>query len=156
MGAIVVGIDGSDSSRRALEWAVKEGRLRGKPVEALYVYDHTPAWALYGYAEGSAAALAEAAGADEEDEVAQERAYNLAKRLVDELGPLEDVQVTPVAVPSRRPAIALVERADDAEMIVVGSRGRGGFSGLLLGSVSQQVAHHAHCPVVILGPADDD
>lgn len=152
MGTIVVGVDGSASSRRALRWAVDEAALRGSPVDAVYVYDHTPAWALYGYAEGSAAALAEAAGADEEDEVAHERALNLAQRIVGEVGPAGDVEITPVAIPSRHPSVALVERAEDAEMLVVGSRGRGGFSGLLLGSVSQQIAHHARCPVVILGP----
>lgn len=154
MGAIIVGIDGSDGSRRALQWAVEEARLRRCPVEAIYIYDHTPAWALYGYAEGSAAALAEAAGADDEDAIAQDRAHNLAKRLVDELGDTGGVAIAPIAIPSRRPAVSLVERSEDAQMLVVGSRGRGGFSGLLLGSVSQQVAHHSQCPVVILGPVD--
>lgn len=154
MGAIIVGIDGSEGSRRALQWAAEEGRIRRCPVEAVYVYDHTPAWALYGYAEGSATALADAAGADEESEIAHERALSLAEQLVRELGDMRDVQITAVAVPSRRPAVALVERSEGAEMLVVGSRGRGGFSGLLLGSVSQQVAHHAACPVVILGPLE--
>jgi nucleotide-binding universal stress UspA family protein len=66
---------------------------------------------------------------------------------------LDGVEVQGVTVESRHPAQALVERSRGADLLVVGSRGRGGFKRLLLGSVSQQCAHHAECPVVIIRSA---
>jgi nucleotide-binding universal stress UspA family protein len=63
------------------------------------------------------------------------------------------VEVAREVVADLQPAQALIARSKDAEMLVVGSRGRGGFTGLLLGSVSQQCVHHATCPVVVIPPA---
>lgn len=153
MQRIVVGVDGSDESRNALSWAAEEAKLRQAELEVVYAYEYTPAWQLYGY-EGVSVAQMDAIAA--EDEAAQERAQELASELVnelvEELGPVEGVKVTPVAITDRRAAAALVARSENADMLVVGSRGRGGFSGLLLGSVSQQCASHAHCPVTIISP----
>ena len=59
-------------------------------------------------------------------------------------------------VEARNAADALIDAARDADLLVVGTRGHGGFKGLLLGSVSQQAAHHASCPVVIIPPPDKD
>ena len=70
--------------------------------------------------------------------------------LADVCGDAKDVEIVARAVPNRRPAAALLEEAENAELLVVGSRGRGGFVGLLLGSVSQQVTQHARCPVVVV------
>ncbi len=157
MSRIVVGVDGSDESRHALAWAVQEARLREADLEVVYAYEYTPAWQLYGY-EGVSAAQMDALAA--EDEVAQQEAHDraeeLLKGMVAELGDAGNIEVTTTAITDRRPAAALVGRAEGADMLVVGSRGRGGFSGLLLGSVSQQVATHAACPVVIITRPETD
>lgn len=138
MERIVVGVDGSEISRAALQWAVDEARRRNAAVEAIHAL-HQPF--VYGYAY-----LAEV----ETDEFAQEAQAILDKTIA-------AVDTTGVPVEARvvggGPSQVLVEAAKDADLLVVGSRGRGGFSGLLLGSVSQQVAHHAPCPVVIIPPA---
>ena len=141
MARIVVGVDSSDGARHALEWAVAEARLRGATVEAVHVWHlpfvlSTPLGDLpidRGDLEKSAQA--------ELDGVVE---------AVDASGLSEPVART-VAVGN--PAGVLVETARDADLLVVGSRGHGGFSGLLLGSVSQQVTHHAPCPVVIVPPS---
>lgn len=153
MQRIVVGVDGSAESCNALAWAAEEAKLRQAELEVVYAYEFTPAWQLYGY-EGVSVSQMDAIAA--EDEAAQERAQALAGELVNQLvrdlGPVDGVQVTAVAITDRRAAAALVARSENADMLVVGSRGRGGFSGLLLGSVSQQCAAHAHCPVTIISP----
>lgn len=156
MGTIVVGIDGSEHAKRALEWAVAEARLRGSTVEAVYAYEYTPSWQRYGYADDMISAEAsERVRQTISDDAAQarERAVALAERMVAEVD-TAGVTVEPVAVENRRPASALVEHSKESDMLVIGSRGRGGFTGLLLGSVSQQCAHHADCPVVILRHQD--
>lgn len=151
MSKIVVGVDGSPESKHALQWAVEEARLRQAPLEVVYAYEYTPAWQLYGY-EGVSVAQMDAIAA--EDEEAQRRAAEQAQSLLDgvlaDLGDIEGVEITSTPITDRRPASALVNRSEGAQMLVVGSRGRGGFSGLLLGSVSQQAATHATCPVVII------
>jgi nucleotide-binding universal stress UspA family protein len=73
--------------------------------------------------------------------------------VADEVG--DTVDVTELVV-EKAPVPALLDEASTDDLLVVGSRGRGGFSGLLLGSVSQQVAQHATCPVVIVRPPDED
>jgi nucleotide-binding universal stress UspA family protein len=72
------------------------------------------------------------------------------------LGDQRDVDVEVIAVQGEQASAALIDAAQDADLLVVGSRGVGGFKGLLLGSVSQQCAHHSPCPVVIVGPSDAD
>lgn len=154
MGDIVVGIDGSEHSKRALRWAVDEARLRKVEVRAVYAYEYTPAWQQYAYG-GEFATASQMERLHErmsdEEEAARAHAEGLVDRAVSELGDTAGVTVTPVAVQDRRPARALVDCAEASELLVVGSRGRGGFSGLVLGSVSQQCAQHAKCPVVIIG-----
>ena len=155
VGRIVVGVDGSPQSRAALHWAVEEARYRGATVETVYVFENTPSWRLYGYREGMGlAGPAAGRGADEEPTVGTEaqdaeHAKGLVDQLVDEL-PGGDVAVESVIIEDREPARALVERSEGADMLVVGSRGRGEFAELLLGSVSHQCVTHARCPVVIV------
>jgi len=134
---IVVGVDGSDCSLSALRWALEEARLRGAKIRAVHAWSfphvstyHEAAHAMeIPFADEAAAALDQAIS-----EADVEGAGVELERMVVE-GP---------------PAAALVEAARDAALLVVGSRGLGGFAGLLLGSVSQQCAHHAACPLVIV------
>jgi nucleotide-binding universal stress UspA family protein len=137
---IVVGIDGSDQSRRALEWALEEARLRRLPLRVVHTWTY-PRSAGFAYvsAEMIDPSFLSNAASDVLDET-----------VGDVLGDATDVQIEKKVVEGAA-ARVLVEEAQGAELLVVGSRGHGGFSGLLLGSVSQQCAHHAPCPVVIVG-----
>lgn len=151
MSGIVVGVDGSAESHAALRWAVEEARFRATSVEAVYVYEHTPSWLAYGYAEGIPVYSPEPpADPATQQEAARGRAQRLLDEAVASLGRVDDVPISTVAIEDRRPARALVEHSKRADMLVVGSRGRGGFAELLLGSVSHQCANHAACPVVIV------
>ncbi|HUY52642.1 MAG TPA: universal stress protein [Streptosporangiaceae bacterium] len=144
MPGIVVGVDGSQHSQRSLEWAMKEAALRQVPLTVLAV--HPIAMSTWTHAGISYPA-------DKADEgralaVAQESADKAASQVGGERPP----SVTVRAV-SGSPAEELINASHDADMLVVGSRGSGGFSRLLMGSVSSQVTHHASCPVVVI-PGD--
>ena len=141
MAKIVVGIDGSQQSRDALAWALEEARLRKAELLAVHAWEPPVTIAGPGPAPGF-----DLVGILPQVQEAGER---LVQAVVAEVvGDDSDVPVEPVAIEGP-PAEVLVDAAGDAEMLVVGSRGRGGFTALLLGSVSQQVAHHAPCPVLI-------
>jgi nucleotide-binding universal stress UspA family protein len=139
-GTIVVGVDGSEESQRALAWAVDEARMRGARVVALRAWVY-PALAASGLVPVTTDLVEQLAGSERQ-------ALAEAVSSVDAQGVEIDQRVVEDA-----PAHALVEAAAGAELLVVGSRGHGGFTGLLLGSVSQQCAHHSPCPVVIVPPA---
>jgi nucleotide-binding universal stress UspA family protein len=137
---IVVGVDGSEPSRAALRWAVEEARLRHARVLAVH------AWWTYPMQPPN-----RPPAADEPERLRDDDASDRVQAFVTEtLGERPDVEVTPVAVQGAQASAALVDAAGDADLLVVGSRGAGGFTGLLLGSVSQQCTHHAPCPVVIV------
>jgi nucleotide-binding universal stress UspA family protein len=141
MDTIVVGIDGSDASKEALRWAIEEARVHGAKVTALY------AWAL----PPPVPEVAPMPTIDFVDFGAELRdgAEKLVAGMVDEIvGGDTSVTVEPVAVEGS-PAEALIDAARNADLVVVGSRGHGGFTALLLGSVSNKVVQHAPCPVVI-------
>lgn len=149
MGRIVVGVDGSEGSRQALLWAAEEATLRGASLEVICTYEHHLSWQAYGGDEGMSAAAVEAMRAEIESAAreAARHAQALVDRMVEEVdGP----EVSGTAVESSRPAQTLVEHSKGADLLVVGSRGRGGFKSLMLGSVSQQCAQHAECPVTII------
>ncbi|MFF8598394.1 universal stress protein [Streptomyces sp. NPDC015232] len=133
---VVVGVDGSPASHDALRWAVRQARLTGATVEAVAAYD-LPGSVGWSAPAVDAAFDAEAAGRALTDE------------LRDEFAQVSDVPLEEHVVRGN-PAQVLIEASKGAELLVVGSRGRGGFSSLLLGSVSQQCAVHASCPVVIV------
>lgn len=131
---IVVGVDGSPQSQAALDWAVEEAKLRRGSVLALTAWNYPyvsdalgQAWD-YGVFQSDAETILEAE----------------LSRVRD-----EGVQISGHTVQSN-PASALVEASREAELLVVGSRGHGGFTGMLLGSVSAQTVHHAHCPVLVI------
>jgi nucleotide-binding universal stress UspA family protein len=136
---IVVGIDGSEPSKAALRWAVEEARLRHARVRAVH------AWWIYPML-GPGAQLAPTAP----DWTAEDAAECVRTFIAETLGEQTGVEITPIAVRGEQASAALVDAAKDADLLVVGSRGAGGFSGLLLGSISEQCAHHAPCPIVIV------
>lgn len=138
MKRIVVGVDGSPGSKRALAWAVGEARARGAELVAVHAW-HPQYSAGYPFS-----------GVQYEPELYESSAREL---LHDEVAAADTAGlVYPVEarLVEGGAATALVEAGRDADLLVVGSRGHGGFVGLLLGSVSNQVAHHATCPVVIV------
>jgi nucleotide-binding universal stress UspA family protein len=144
MPGIIVGIDGSGHARDALEWAVNEAAIRHTPLTVLTVNQTVTGWGVPMSYPGDEELMEKARkAAEEETEVVLEK-------IAAESRP----SVTVKAV-TGLPGEALMNAAVDADMIVVGSRGAGGFKRLLMGSVSTQVTHHAHCPVVVI-PADRD
>lgn len=140
MGTIVVGFDGSPHARAALEYAAREARIRGSDLRLVTVW-HVP---LMAYGAG----LGPAPGFDPHE--LEEAARATAAQAIEQLGGDAAQLTVDTRVREGHPARVLVEEAADADFLVVGSRGLGGFAGLLLGSVSQQCAAHARCPVVIV------
>jgi nucleotide-binding universal stress UspA family protein len=132
---IVVGVDGSDSSRQALTWAVHYAVLIGAGVDAVISWNYPT-----GYGMGAVASDWNP-GEDARD--------LLAKTVASVLGDDIPVALTQV-VREGNAAQVLLDETKDAQMLVVGSRGHGGFAGLLLGSVSAHCAEHAHCPVLVI------
>jgi nucleotide-binding universal stress UspA family protein len=141
MQGIVVGVDGSDGSRRALRWAADEARLRGTPLAVVYAWQ--PSAAVYA---GSGWTSVDEGLFEDLLRAARERLDRTCASVAPALDGL-DVETEVVEGPA---AATLIDEASDAEMLVVGSRGHGGFAGLLLGSVSVQCAHHSPCPLVIV------
>ena len=151
MGSIIVGIDGSAQSHRALAWALDEARLRN--AEVTIVHAHLPDTIdVYGMG-GMVTADQLQAYSEEFERQHQQVVDDALEEVADRV---QDVTVQAKVERGWSPAHAIVEYSKDADLVVVGSRGRGGFAGVLLGSVSQQVAQHAHCPVVIVGAQKDD
>ncbi len=138
MERIVVGVDGSEAGRDALRWALDEAGRRNATVEAVHAW-HQPGALSYGYL-------------DQIDlEPFEDDARKVLDAAVDSVAIPGDPAVERRLIPGGAAGV-LVDEAKGADLLVVGSRGRGGFTGLMLGSVSQQVAHHAPCPVVIIPP----
>ena len=143
MNTIVVGVDGSHGSVEALKFAIEEARVRGAEVKAVSAWE-VPASA---YGTGMVPIPVDAGSFEK---IARDA---LGKTLDDAGASTASVSVTPI-LHKGHPADVLVAEARDADLLVVGSRGLGGFKGLLLGSVSQQCAHHANCPVAIVPNGD--
>ncbi|MEK0096915.1 universal stress protein [Streptomyces sp. NPDC056002] len=135
---IVVGVDGSPSSQAALRWAVRYAGLVGGRVEAV------SAWEVPGMASWSAPAV----DTDFDEGQAERGLVEEVRAVLGENG----ADLVHERLVRGNAAEVLVDAAEGAEMLVVGSRGHGGFRRALLGSVSQQVAHHAPCPVTIIRP----
>jgi nucleotide-binding universal stress UspA family protein len=162
---IVVGVDASPGAKTALAWAAAEARLRQAVLQVVHAYHsqelvapfYFPSQhALPGIPVGAAgepsqrdltATLQDRA---EFEEAFRNRAEQLLEALLGELETVSGVEVQRTVVEDRRPAEALVDQSNDADLLVVGSRGRGGFTELLLGSVSHATVLHAACPVVVV------
>jgi nucleotide-binding universal stress UspA family protein len=141
-GRVVVGVDGSDTARKAVRWAAREAKLRGIKLELVSAWE-IPIYSLaYGY---GFPAISE----EMMKNLTEGAEGHLAAALDEARAEARDVEIETIALEGQ-PAKALVEVAKGADLLVVGSRGLGGFRELLLGSVSQQCAQHATCPVVIV------
>ena len=141
MTGIIVGIDGSGHSHHALEWAIREAAVRHAPLTVLTVQQ-----AVIGYWGSPVLYPGDEDLAEHGRKTAQEETDSVLEKIGRESRPSS---VTVRAV-TGLPAEALLEAADDADMLVVGCRGAGGFKRLLMGSVSTQVTQHARCPVVVI------
>ena len=141
MSGITVGIDGSSHSTRALEWAVNEAAVRHAPLTVLTVH-----LVLQSGWTGNPVIFPK-----DSEELEQERqaAEEMTLKVTSQLGEARPASVTVRAV-SGFPSQELIKASGEADLLVVGSRGAGGFARLVAGSVSSQVVHHAHCPVVVV------
>lgn len=148
MAVIVVGVDQSEGAKAALRFALEEAKLRRATLRVVHAWQ-------YGYigATGVEGAYPALGGDIKELRAGAETA--LAETLRESIPEADTVEIERRVVEGR-PAAVLVAESRDADLLVVGSRGHGGFSELLLGSVSQQVSHHAACPVVIVRPKAKD
>jgi nucleotide-binding universal stress UspA family protein len=141
-GPVVVGVDGSPASEAAIGFAFEEAALRGCELVAVLawtdgVFPVGPSGVEYPVIDWTPFA-------EQAEELLGERLAGWAEKYPE--------VVVRRRIERDRPAVALLDAAKDARLLVVGSRGRGGFAGLTLGSVSQAVLHHAPCPVVVARP----
>lgn len=140
MPGIIVGIDGSDHSRHALEWAAREAAIRQLPLTVLTVHQ-----GVAGYWTTPVPYPGDPALTDQAGKMAQE----LTEGVLKQAGPGSQPPSVMVRAVTGLPAQELLRASEGADMLVVGSRGAGGFKRLHVGSVCTQVTHHARCPVVV-------
>src|SRR3984893_5908864 len=145
---IIVGIDGSPESDAAVNWAAHDAAIRGLPLTVVHV--ESPAAATW----SQAPALEEARGAQQaEGRSLLAHASTIAR---DAIADTAQVHITGELLSSSTPVPTLVEQSKDAELFVVGSRGRGALSRSILGSVSAGLIRHAHCPVALIRHDDSE
>jgi len=143
MAGIVVGVDGSDHSRRALIWSMRQAAQQQVPLTVLAVRPDPVRpvtgvyWGVHAYPEDT-----------HNPEVAQKAIQEIVEHARNDIA--ETAPQVTVNVVTGDPAEELVRASRGADMVVVGSRGSGGFASLLMGSVSSKVTHHAACPVVVI------
>jgi nucleotide-binding universal stress UspA family protein len=140
-GPVVVGVDGSPNSEQAVAVAFEEASLRGAPLVAVHAWNDV----TYEDAYGTARILTQPETLEDDEE------RLLGQRLAGWQEKYPDVEISRRLVRDR-PRHALLEASAEAQLVVVGSRGRGGFSGMLLGSTSQALVQHAECPVLVVRP----
>jgi nucleotide-binding universal stress UspA family protein len=140
MGVIVVGIDHSAGAKAALRFALEEARLRQATLRVVHAWQ-------FGYIGATGLELPAVGGELEDFRQGAEAALDETLREVVADG---DSVTIERRLDQGAPAAVLVEESRAADLLIVGSRGHGGFAQLLLGSVSQQCAQHAFCPVVIV------
>ena len=135
----MVGIDGSPQATAALAWGIDEARLRGLGLRVVYAFP----------------ALVSILGdtAHEYFPQVEKEATARFEQVLSSAPAMDDLDVERVMLPGN-PAEVLVDESRGASMLVVGSSGQGGFRGMLLGSVSIHCVQQAHCPVLVIRPAD--
>ena len=137
---IVAGIDGSPSSISALRWAIRQAGLTGATVDATIAWHYPVSAGGYGWAP---------IGMGTTFDFKENAEQVLADAISTACDPGSDIPVR-ARVAEGNAAQVLLDASDGADLLVVGSRGHGGFTEALLGSVSQHCVHHAHCPVVVI------
>jgi nucleotide-binding universal stress UspA family protein len=142
MNTIVIGIDGSETANEALRVAADEARLHDARLRIVVV------WQLSSLMYGSGYAAVD----EDTLDAVRDRARGIADEAVARVAELAPAVECEAVVLEGQPAEALLGASEDADLIVVGSRGLGGFKRLVLGSISDQVVHHAHCPVLVVHP----
>lgn len=141
-GRVVVGVDGSDESVAALRWALREASLRGASLRVLHAWAYPTAVGFPTMRLVDIGVMRESSEALLADAIAKATADSPPTVSID------------AVVTEGSAAQALLDASEGADLLVVGTRGRGGFLGLVLGSVANQVVHHATCPVVIVPKTD--
>ena len=141
---IVVGVDDSADAARALEWAAAEARVHHDRVLLVHVWQY-PGVGVSTYAGDPLPVFGH--------EDLKKMAAEVLARAADRMKKLDSTVEVDTRLIQGHPGEALIDASRDARLLIVGSRGLGGFKGMVLGSVSNSVAHHARCPVVILPPA---
>jgi nucleotide-binding universal stress UspA family protein len=144
-GPVVVGVDAHEHSAPAVEFAFAEASRRGAPLQAV----HTWWW------DEANASVAGSGGAGDRSQVVEAHRLVVGEMLAGWRDEYPDVPVT-VTLVRGRTGTTLVQESRAAQLLVVGTRGLGGFPGLLLGSVGSHVIHHAHCPVVVVPSPHED
>ena len=146
MPGIIVGVDGSGHSQRALEWAIKEAAVRHVPLTVLTVHP-----SIVGYFGGVVTTP---------QDLEQTEQVQMAVRAETDkvMTALEDPHPELVKIRAVHgfPVEELINASKEADLVVLGSRGVGGFTRMVLGSTAGQVVQHAHCPVTIVPPEDRD
>ncbi|QHC23014.1 universal stress protein [Streptomyces sp. GS7] len=139
-GRIVVGVDGSESSEEALRWAVRQAELTDSTVDAVTAWEYPPLYGSIGWIDApqELASDMKAAASQALDHAVKEA-----------VAPEQQARIHSVLAYGT-PAAVLLDQARGADLLVVGSRGHGGFAGALLGSVGQHCTQHAPCPVVVV------
>ncbi|HLI44036.1 MAG TPA: universal stress protein [Acidimicrobiales bacterium] len=143
-GRVVVGVDGSAAARVALSWAAEVASWRHWTLHLVHAWHINYPAGVYGLDFGLF------------EKSMQEAAEELVATLEAEVGSAHPALEIRHTVGEGAPARMLVEASKGAELLVVGSRGLGGFSSLALGSVGQSCVHHAHCPVLVVRPRSHD
>ena len=139
---IVVGFDGSKQSHDALEWAIEESRYRDAELRVVTVWNKAPmSW--------YPAMLETAAGEIVAEDSPEQQAEALSAAAAQAAA---GVNVVTRTIQNDSAASAILEAAREADLVVIGSRGHGGFAGLHIGSVSTQVVSHSPCPVLVVRP----
>jgi nucleotide-binding universal stress UspA family protein len=136
---IVVGVDDSGGARTALQWALGEARRHQARITILHAYFLEVGWI-------------DRTDIDRWSEMERRTAETALAHLVEEVEPAG--AEFEARVVEGNPVNVLIDASEDADILVVGSRGRGGLAGLMLGSVSQRCVERAHCPVVVVPSAD--
>lgn len=139
---IVVGYDGSGNSQRALKWAKDEAQQRNGQIRLITAWSKQHLAWFPAVLETAAGEIAAQSSPEETATALQDNALKAAQD--------EGVAATGQVVHSDSPASALLDASKDADLVVVGSRGHGGFPGLHLGSVATQIITHAPCPVLVV------